>query len=90
MTDRGYNRGFGDGNQYLAAAMRFALAVILFLFGGLWLDRRLKSTPVLTVVGALLGAVLGFVSVYREIKADPDHQVKLRSWSGKRRDSDSP
>jgi F0F1-type ATP synthase assembly protein I len=90
MTDPGHNRGFGDGNQYLAAAIRFALAVTLFLFGGLALDKRLRTTPLFTIVGALGGAVLGFLSVYREIRADPDHKVKLRSWSDKRRDSDSP
>ncbi len=88
MADNDHNRGFGDGNQYLAAAMRFALAVILFLFVGLWLDRRLKTTPLFTVGGALGGAVLGFLSVYREIRADPDHQAKPRSWSDKRRDSE--
>jgi F0F1-type ATP synthase assembly protein I len=89
MADQGHNRGFGDGNQYLAAAMRFALAVTMFLLAGWWLDRRIKTLPLFTVAGALLGAVLGFVSVYREIRADPDHQVELKSWSDKRRDSDS-
>lgn len=88
MADRGHNRGFGDGNQYLAAAMRFAGAVTLFLLGGLALDRRIRTTPLFTIVGAFTGAVLGFLSVYREIKADPDHKADLRSWSDKRRDSE--
>jgi F0F1-type ATP synthase assembly protein I len=88
MADQRHNRGFSGGNQYLAAAMRFAGAVTLFLIGGLWLDRRLRTTPLFTLVGALGGAVLGFLSVYREFKADPDHQAELRSWSDKRRDSE--
>lgn len=89
MVDTGRNRGFGDGTQYLAAAMRFAGAVVMFLFGGLALDRWLKTTPVFTLVGALGGAVLGFLSVYREYRSDPDHQATMKSWSDKRRDSDS-
>ncbi|MBM4188470.1 MAG: AtpZ/AtpI family protein [Gemmatimonadetes bacterium] len=89
MVDSRRNRGFGDGTQYLAAAMRFAGAVVMFLFAGLALDRWLKTTPLLTLVGALGGAVLGFLSVYREYKADPDHKAAMRSWSDKRRDSDS-
>ncbi len=90
MADRGHHRGFGAGNKYLAAAMRFAGGVTLFLFCGLWLDRRIKTTPLFTLVGALGGAILGFISVYREYQADPDHQAEPRSWSEKRRDSDSP
>lgn len=86
MADRGHNQGFGAGTQYLAAALRFAGAVVLFLFGGLALDRRIGTTPLFTLVGALGGAVLGFLSVYREVRADPDHKADLRSWSDKRRD----
>ena len=88
MEPSGSGKGFGDGTQYLAAAMRFAGAVVLFLLGGLGLDRWLKTTPLFTLVGALSGAVLGFLSVYREIKADPDHQAAPKSWSDKRRDSE--
>lgn len=78
------NRGFGVGTQYLAAAMRFAGAVVLFLFGGLALDRWLHTTPLFTLVGAALGAGLGFFSVYREYKADADRKP-MKSWSDRRR-----
>lgn len=88
MTPQGSGSGFGDGTQYLAAAIRFAGAIVMFLLGGLALDRWLKTTPLFTITGALVGAVLGFLSVYREFKADPDHQADLRSWSSKRRDSE--
>ncbi len=79
------DRGFGDGTQYLAAAVRFAGAVVMFLLGGLAVDRWLHLTPLFTLIGALGGAVLGFVSVYREFQADPDHQDKPKSWSDKPR-----
>lgn len=81
----GPNRGFGEGTQYLAAAMRFAGAIVMFLFGGLALDRWLKTTPLFTLLGAGLGAVLGFLSVWRELKADPEQQAKMKSWSDKPR-----
>jgi F0F1-type ATP synthase assembly protein I len=68
--------------------MRFAGGTILFLFGGLGLDRLLGTRPFLTVFGALIGAGLSFLSVYREYTADPEHR-ELKRWSGKRRDSAS-
>jgi len=86
MADEQRNTEYRGGTQYLAAAMRFAGATILFLFGGLWLDRKLGTIPLFTIGGALLGAVLGFVSVYREFKSDPDH-AELKRWSERRRGS---
>ena len=84
-SSKGPNRGFGDGTQYLAAAMRFAGAIVMFLLGGYAVDRWIHTTPLFTLIGAGVGAVLGFLSVYREFKSDPDHKDTLRSWSDKRR-----
>ena len=82
MADKGPDHGFGEGTQYLAAAMRFAGAVVMFLFAGLALDRWLGLTPLFTLIGAFGGAGLGFLSVYREVRAD---QESLKSWSDKPR-----
>lgn len=80
------NEGLREGTQYLSAAMRFAAGTILFLFLGYGLDRWIGSLPLFTIAGALGGAILGFLSVYREFTADPEHP-ELRRWSGKRRRS---
>ena len=51
----------------------FAAAVLLFMAAGWLVDRWLGITPVLMVVGALLGAALGTVSIYRRlIESDGD------------------
>lgn len=64
----------GKGYKYLAAGLRFAGGTVVFLLVGLWLDRRLKISPLLTVAGALLGAFLGGLSMYRELAADKANQ----------------
>lgn len=87
MGQREPHHGLREGTQYLSAALRFAGGTILFLFVGLGLDRWLHTTPFLTVGGALLGAALSFLSVYREFAGDRDHP-KLKQWSGRRRDSE--
>ena len=84
MTAKGPNRGFGEGTRYLAAAMRFAGAVVMFLFAGLGLDRWLGTTPLFTLAGALAGAGLGFFSVWREFRAGAGKDP-MRSWSDRRR-----
>jgi len=68
--ESGPGRELGVGYKYVAMAMQFAGGIVLFLAAGWALDRWLHSTPVFTVAGTLLGAVLGFVSVYRRLQAD--------------------
>lgn len=80
MNEQRPNSGLREGTQYLSAALRFAGATVLFLFGGLGLDRLIGTLPLFTIVGALGGAGLGFFSVYREYKADQDHP-ELKKWS---------
>jgi F0F1-type ATP synthase assembly protein I len=68
--------------EYLAAGLRFAGGTVLFLLVGLWLDRKLGTSPLLTLVGALLGAFLGGLSMYRELMAD---QANKPTWRGRKR-----
>ena len=54
---------------YAGAGLQFALSILLFLFAGQWLDRRLGTGPWLTLLGVLLGASGGFYSLYRKLTA---------------------
>jgi F0F1-type ATP synthase assembly protein I len=47
--------------------LEFAGAILVGLFGGQWLDRRLGTGPWLVVVGVFVGAAAGFVSLYRAL-----------------------
>lgn len=48
----------------IAAAMGF------FLFLGYQIDTRIGTLPLLTILGALLGAAAGFYSMYRRLIVD--------------------
>jgi F0F1-type ATP synthase assembly protein I len=54
------------------AALRFVgvgwyigLCIVLGAVGGLWLDNKFNTKPVLTIVGLILGVALAFYGVYR-------------------------
>jgi F0F1-type ATP synthase assembly protein I len=49
------------------AGLGFQLAAAMVVFGGIgyWLDGRLKTTPWLLVVGMLMGATGGMISLIR-------------------------
>lgn len=49
--------------------IQLALSTGLFLLGGWWLDGKLDTAPLLTIVGAMLGAAAGFYSMIQSLKA---------------------
>ncbi len=68
----------GEGYKLVGLGGTFAGAVVLFTFGGLMLDRWLGLTPLFTLVGTGVGAVLGFLNVYWKIQAEIDEQRSRR------------
>ena len=43
------------------------LCIVLGVAGGLWLDDRLNTSPILVIVGLILGVVIAFYGVYRMV-----------------------
>ncbi|MXY31439.1 MAG: AtpZ/AtpI family protein [Gammaproteobacteria bacterium] len=54
--------------------MTLALATGLFLWVGWWLDNRLGTVPVFTVLGAFVGAAAGLYSLYYHVVLEPRRQ----------------
>jgi F0F1-type ATP synthase assembly protein I len=73
--DKGPNslRGAGD---YIGVGLQFAGAIVLFLFVGQWLDRRLGTEPWLLFLGVFVGATAGFYSLYRQLVIGPRERGK--------------
>jgi F0F1-type ATP synthase assembly protein I len=55
--------------ELAGAGVQFALAIVVFLFVGEWLDRRLGTAPVFLILGVFAGAAGGFYSMYRKVTA---------------------
>ncbi len=64
----------GEEYNLIGLGGTFAGAVVLFTFGGLMVDQWLGLTPLFTLVGTGVGAVLGFLNVYWKIQAEIDKQ----------------
>ena len=52
---------------YLTAGLTFGAALLLCTGAGYWLDTRLQTLPLLTLVGALVGGVGAFLHLYRSL-----------------------
>ena len=53
-----------------SAATGVAVATVIGMLGGQWLDRKLSTGPYLTLLGLLLGVVAGFRSLIREVQRE--------------------
>jgi len=52
---------------YLTLGFQLAAAVALFLVLGIWLDGRMETSPLFTLIGLFVGAVGGFIKFFRTI-----------------------
>jgi F0F1-type ATP synthase assembly protein I len=68
-----------SGGDFAGAGIQFAAAIIVFLFAGKWVDDRLGTNGLFTIVGVFIGAGGGFYSMYRKISAAQKHDDEERS-----------
>jgi F0F1-type ATP synthase assembly protein I len=55
--------------EYAGLGLQFAASIILFLFLGQWLDRKLGTAPWMLLIGVFVGAGASFYSMYRRLMA---------------------
>ncbi len=76
MKDRGEpsmrsSSSLQDLGRYSGYGFAWALATLLLGWGGLELDKRLGTGPLLVIFGAVLGIVAGFVTLYMRAVVEP-------------------
>lgn len=57
-----------SGTEFAGVGIQFGITIVLFAFAGIWLDKRLGTSPWLVLVMVLGGAALGFWSMVRRAK----------------------
>ena len=63
----------------------YGAAVVLYGLGGWWLDGKLGTSPLFLLIGVGLGAVGGFIWVYREVlRAEARSRAKKAAEAGER------
>ena len=60
-------RAIGEGWSYVSTGITFAVAIALFAFGGIWIDRRLGTMPAATLVLTFVGMGLAGYWLYQKV-----------------------
>ena len=60
-----------DLGRYSGYGIAWVLTTLLLGWGGLVLDERLGTSPLLVISGAVLGIVAGFVTLYMRAVVEP-------------------
>jgi F0F1-type ATP synthase assembly protein I len=88
MVDSGRGGGGISGSEFAGIGVQFALVILVFTAAGIWLDKRLGTTPWLLIVCVFAGAAGGFFSIYQKAMAaqrrDDARRAAERGGSGKR------
>jgi F0F1-type ATP synthase assembly protein I len=60
----------GAAGKHAGLGLQFALSIILFLYVGRWVDRKLGTDGPFLLLGVFVGAGAAFYSMYRSLMAD--------------------
>ena len=56
-----------SGSEFAGIGVQFAVSIVLFALAGVWLDKRLGTSPWLLLLLVLGGSGLSFWSIYRRV-----------------------
>jgi ATP synthase protein I len=65
-------KGAGEGPsvaEFAGVGLQFAVSILVFVYAGQWLDRKLGTAPWFLIGGVFLGAGASFYSMYRKLMA---------------------
>lgn len=56
-----------SGAEFAGIGVQFAATILVFTFLGVWLDKRMGTSPWLLLLFVFVGAGGGFYSIYRKV-----------------------
>jgi F0F1-type ATP synthase assembly protein I len=69
---------FREAAPYIGLGIQLALVVVVFYYLGKFLDDTFETAPWLSLAGATIGSVGGFISFYKKVNALSEQEKKLK------------
>jgi len=55
---------------HITIGLQLAITMIIFVYGGHWLDVYFDKSPLFLIVGTILGMLLGFYHLLKDLQVD--------------------
>lgn len=78
------NASIGAAAKYAGFGFQLAGSILLFLYLGQWLDRRVGTEPLFLLLGVFTGLAASIYSVYRSLMADQRREDERKRQGGAR------
>lgn len=65
----------GSGSALMGLGLQFVIVILICLYAGMWLDRKLGTAPWMLGLGVVVGASAGFYSMYH-VMMDENRKAK--------------
>jgi F0F1-type ATP synthase assembly protein I len=62
--------------RFAGVGVQYALTILVFTFGGIWLDNKFETTPLFLVVGLLIAFVGATWSLVQQVSSADDEDPK--------------
>jgi F0F1-type ATP synthase assembly protein I len=72
-----------SGADFAGVGIQFAAAILIFLFGGQWVDKNLGTHGLFTIAGVFIGGGAAFYNMYRKITAAQRRDDEERSGNSR-------
>jgi len=76
--------------KYAGFGLQFALSILLFLWIGQWVDRKVGTDGIFLLVGVFIGAGGSFYSMYRSVMADQKREDDAKKEQAAERSRKEP
>ena len=80
----------GGMGQFAGVGLQFAASLILFLYLGQWIDRKLGTAPWFLLLGVFVGGGASFYSIYRKLMAAQEREERERAAEKARQRGERP
>ena len=74
----------GAAAKYAGLGFQLVGSILLFLYLGRWVDRRIGTEPLFLLLGVFTGLAASIYSMYRSLMADQRREAEARTGEGTR------
>lgn len=64
---KGTSKYYKEVGPYLGLGLQLAITVVIMVFLGIWLDGEFNTKPILTVIFAFLGIIIGMYAFIKTV-----------------------